>query len=156
MLKQLLLVFSFCLVLSSCGTSIPKSVLLDVDSINSYVSFNIEETTFNYKLSYRDNSFCFTSAESTAPIDFIVEDGTLFSLNHDIKYPINSDSINPIPMLIAKALDMSVGRKVSPDSDGEYKLYDTLREGEYVLLLSNKGKPKLLSIENLNLNVEFI
>ena len=127
-----------------------------MDSINSYVSFNIEETTFNYKLSYRDNSFCFTSAESTAPIDFIVEDGTLFSLNHDIKHPINSDSINPIPMLIAKALDMSVGRKVSPDSDGEYKLYGTLREGEYVLLLSNKGKPKLLSIENLNLNVEFI
>ena len=155
MLKQLLLVFLLCLVLSSCGISTPKSVILDEDSINSKISFNIEETTFNYKLSYRDNSFCFASVEGTAPIDFLIEDGTLFLLNRDIKYPINSDSINPIPMIIVKALDMSVGRKISPDSDGEYKLYGTLREGEYVLLLSNKGKPKLLSIENLNLNVEF-
>lgn len=142
-------------MLTSCNALPLKTIKID-ESISEYkISLSKYNSFFRYNLSYKDNSFNFNPVDGSLPISFSYENGKWVSDNNGIKYQTDTDLITPLPLLISKAIALSLDKEISPDSNGVYKLYGSLREGEYVLTLNDKGRLKNLTIDSIKFNVDF-
>jgi len=153
-LKRLILILFILLSTASCGfgkdhiavVSLPKNCQIDI---------NIGNDDFKYKLLYNNNRFAYFPYTDSPPICAVVDDGVFNTVCNDINFKFPETPIVPLPLEIAIALRSCIGKEVSINPQGDFKLYGNVNGREYVIDVTSEGFPLTLLIESRNLYVRF-